>query len=226
VSLTTGRGPLSRHPAGHFDQPVPTGLTYVEPHLRRVRARAGGQVAIDTEDVLLVHRPGHPPAYAIATADVERSGLVSEPEPSAKGYVRVPWDAAEEWWEEDEQVFMHPRNPYHRVDCIATSRRLRVTCAGSTLVDTTETVVVYETALAAVLYVAPSQVAPGILVASSTTTYCPYKGTATYWSTVVGGTTVDDVAWSYKDPYPESTAIGGLLAFNAGSADVWTDLPA
>ncbi len=226
MSLTTGRGPLSTRPAGHFDRPVPSGVIYVEPHHRRVRAHLGGQVVLDTEDVVLVHRPGCPPAYAFPTADVERSGLGSEPEPAAPGYAQVPWEAADEWWEEDEQVFMHPRNPYHRVDCLPTSRRLRVACAGTVLVDTTKTVGVYETSQPAHLYVTPDEVAPGVLVPSATTTYCPYKGTASWWSAVVRETTVEDVAWSYEDPHPECQAIAGHLCFEKTKADVQADLPA
>ena len=120
--------------------------------------------------------------------------------------MRVPWDAVEAWYEEDEQVFFHPRNPYHRVDCVRTSRRLRVEVAGAVLVDTTETLGVYETALDPKLYVRRDQVRAE-LVASPTTSYCPYKGTASYWSAVVGDTTVADVAWSYEDPLPESLPI-------------------
>ncbi len=222
----TGSGPLGRRPAGHFDRPVPSGVTYVEPHHRRVRARVGGEAVVDSEHVLLVHRPGHPPAYAFATSDVEGSGLAFEPEPAAPGFVRIPWDAAEEWWEENEQVFMHPRNPYHRVDCLTTSRHLHVAWAGAVLVDTTRTVGVYETAQPARLYVASAQVAPGTLVPSATTTYCPYKGTASYWSAVVGGTTLHDVAWSYEDPLPECVAIRGHLTFDETKVDVQADLPA
>ena len=125
----------------------------------------------------------------------------------------------------DERVFWHPRNPYHRVDCVRTSRRLRVVVGGVVLVDTTETVGVYETALEPKLYVRPHQVRRDLLVPSPTTTYCPYKGTASYWSAVVGDTTVEDVAWSYDDPLPESLPIRALLSFDPERATVVHDLP-
>ena len=79
-------------------------------------------------------------------------------------------------------MFGHPRNPYHRVDCLRSRRRLRVEAAGLTLVDTAQTVAVYETALEPRLYVDPGQVRTAVLVPSATQTYCPYKGTATYWN--------------------------------------------
>ena len=114
MSLTTGKGPLSARPAGRFTVPIPEHVAYVEPFRRRVRATKDGRTVIDSERVLLVHRQGRPPTYAFPTGDVE--GTPTEPEPEATGYVTVPWNAVDSWFEEDEQVFGHPRNPYHRVD--------------------------------------------------------------------------------------------------------------
>ena len=82
--------------------------------------------------------------------------------------------------------------------------------SGLTLVDTTDTLVVYETALDPRLYVHPRHVHMDVLERSSTTTYCPYKGTASYWTAHVGDEVLDDVAWSYEDPLPESTPLGRL----------------
>jgi uncharacterized protein (DUF427 family) len=236
--LTTGRGPLSRDPAGRFDQPVPDGVVYVEPFPRRVRAMVGERVVVDSERVLLVHRPGAPPTYAFPAEDVDlgtdgidgtdgagKGDHVPTPEPAAPGHVHVPWRAADAWYEEDERVHGHPRNPYHRVDCVRTSRRLRVEVAGTVLVDTTETTGVYETALAPRLYVRPDLVRRDLLVASTTTTYCPYKGTAWYWSAVVGDVVVEDVAWSYEDPLPESLPLARMLSFDDTRVTVVHDLP-
>jgi len=224
VSLTTGRGPLSRDPAGRFSAPVPAGVVYVEPFRRRVRGvTAGDRVVVDSERVVLVHRPGAPPSFAFPAADVH--GADAEPDPDAPGHVRVPWDAVEAWYEEDEQVLGHPRNPYHRVDCVRTGRRLRVEVAGVAVVDATDTVGVYETALEPVLYVRRDLVRTEVLVPSPTTTYCPYKGAASYWTAHVGDVTVADVAWSYEDPLPESLPLRGLLAFDGARATVAHDLP-
>ncbi len=151
MSLTTGRGPLSGNPAGRFSAPLPDDVVYVEPFRRRVRGIRGSRTVVESERALLVHRRGQPPAYAFPVDDVH--GAPAEPEPEAPGYVQVPWDAVDAWYEEDEQVFAHPRNPYHRVDCVPTSRRMRVEIAGETFVDTTETIGVYETALEPLLYV-------------------------------------------------------------------------
>lgn len=225
MSLTTGHGPLAPTPAGRFSVPLPEGVVYVEPFPRRVRGLVGDRTVLDSEAVLLVHRPGSPPTYAVPAADVVADGLHIEPEPDAPGHVRVAWDAVDTWYEEDEEAFGHPRNPYHRVDCVRTSRRLQVEVAGTALVDAATTMGVYETALAPRLYVDKADVRMDLLVPSTTTTYCPYKGTASYWTAVVDGTTVDDVAWSYEDPLPESLLIAGYLGFDDTRARVVADLP-
>ncbi len=223
MSLTTGRGPLSAQPAGRFTSPLPADLAYIEPFRRRVRATKGGRTVVDSEGVLLVHRQGQPPIYAIPEADVD--GIDSHPQADAPGYVGVDWGAVDAWFEEDEQVFGHPRNPYHRVDCLRSVRRLRVEVSGLTLVDTTDTLVVYETALDPRLYVHPGQVHMDALERSDTTTYCPYKGTASYWSARIGDEVVDDVAWSYEDPLPESAPLGGCLSFDHARVTLQHDLP-
>jgi uncharacterized protein (DUF427 family) len=222
VSLTTGRGPLSANPAGRFSVRMPENVVYVEPFRRRVRCMVGGQCLVDSERVLLVHRPGRPPTYAFPESDVR--GIAATPEPEAPGHVQIPWDAAQSWYEEDEQVHGHPRNPYHRIDCLRTSRRLRVEVAGAVLVDTDDTIALYETALEPRLYVRRDHVRMDLLVASPTVTYCPYKGSASYWTAVVGDVTVEDVAWSYEDPVPESFAIGHLSASDDPTATS-SDLP-
>lgn len=224
MSLVAGRGPLSSDPAGWFSPALPSDVVYVEPHPRRVQALRGGRTVIDTEDVLLVHRRNHPLAYAFRTDEV--GGLPSEPVAEAPGYVHVPWHAVDTWLEEGRRLVHYPPNPYHRIDCRATKRRLRVTVADTTLVDTDDTVIVFETALDPRLYVDPSHVRTEALRRSDTSTYCNYKGTATYWSAVVADTVVADVAWSYHDPPPESQPIKGFFSFDDTRAEVLAELPA
>jgi uncharacterized protein (DUF427 family) len=223
MSLVAGRGPLSKDPAGWFSSPLPDDLVFVEPHPRRVQAINNGQSVIDTERALMVHRRGHPLSYAFPAEDI--GDLPGEPEPEAPGYVHVAWDAVDTWLEEGRQLVHYPPNPYHRVDCRSTDRRLRVSVAGATLVDTPTTTIVFETALAPRLYVDRSVVRTDLLRRTATTSYCNYKGYATYWAAVVGDTVVDDVAWSYDDPPPECLPIKGHLSFDADRADVTAALP-
>jgi uncharacterized protein (DUF427 family) len=223
VSLTTARGPLGPDPAGTFSSALPPDLVYVEPHPRRIRAVLGGQVVIDTERALIVHRSGRTLTYAFPEDVV--AGVPTAPEPAAPGFVTVPWDAVDTWLEEGRELVHYPPNPYHRVDCRPTRRRLQVEAAGTTLVDTDDTTIVFETGHDPVLYVAPALVRTELMRPTATTSYCNYKGWATWWAAVVGDTVIEDVAWSYDDPPPESVPISGHLAFDPRKAAVTGDLP-
>jgi uncharacterized protein (DUF427 family) len=224
VSLTTAKGPLGPTPSGWFSTPLPPeGVVYVEPHPRRVQGVVDGRAVIDTERALIVHRPGRPLSYAFPADEV--GDLPSEPESEAPGFVRVPWDAVDAWFEEGRRLVHYPPNPYHRVDCRPTHRRLRIEVAGTTLVDTDDTIILFETSLEPKLYVEPALVRTDLLRPTETTTYCNYKGHATWWAAAIGDTVVDDVAWSYEDPLPESVAIKGHLSFEPSRADVAAELP-
>ena len=126
MTLVAGRGPLSNDPAGRFSPPVPADVVYIEPHPRRVQAIRDGRSVIDTERALMVHRRGHPLSYVFPVDEV--GDLPSEPEPEAPGFVHVPWNAVDTWLEEGRELVHYPPNPYHRVDCRPTKRRLRVAC--------------------------------------------------------------------------------------------------
>lgn len=223
MSLVAARGPLGNDPAGWFTPPLPADVVFVEPHPRRVQALRNGNTVLDTERALMVHRRGHPLSYAFPVDEV--GDLPCEPVDEAPGYVRVPWDSVDTWLEEGRTLVHYPPNPYHRVDCRPTHRALRVTVAGASLVDTAETVIVFETSLEPRLYVDPAHVRTELLRPSSTTSYCNYKGYASYWSAVVGDTVVEDVAWSYPDPPPETLPIAGFFSFDPERAEVSAELP-
>ncbi|WP_102143498.1 DUF427 domain-containing protein [Mycobacterium hubeiense] len=223
MSLVAGRGPLGKDPAGWFTPPLPGEMVYIEPHPRRIEAYRGDRKVIDTERALMVHRRDHPLSYAFLPADV--GDLAGEPVPEAPGYVAVPWDAVDAWFEEGRKLVHYPPNPYHRVDCRPTKRLLRVEVAGATLVDTSDTVIVFETSVQPRLYVDPALVRTDLLRRTDTSTYCNYKGHATYWAAVIGDTVVDDVAWSYEDPPPETLPIKGFFSFDADRAGVTAELP-
>jgi uncharacterized protein (DUF427 family) len=226
MTLVAGRGPLSNDPAGRFSPPVPADLdigVYIEPHPRRVQALHDGRIVIDTERAMMVHRRGRPLSYVFPVDEV--GDLPTEPEPEAPGFVHVPWDAVDAWLEEGRKLVHYPPNPYHRVDCRPTKRHLSASVNGTVLVDTHDTVIVFETALEPRLYVHPSHVRTDLLRRTETSTYCNYKGYATYWSAVSDDTVVEDIAWSYEDPPPESLPIKGFLSFDGSRVDVLAELP-
>jgi uncharacterized protein (DUF427 family) len=224
VTLNLGPGPLGPKPAGHFEPALPEGgVTYAEPFRKRVRGFQGDAMLIDTEGALLVHRPGKMPFLAFPESDV--SGIETRPVAEAPGHVRVAWDAFDRWMEEDDEIVGHFRNPYHRVDVLHSSRRLRAAVGEEVLVDTTTTLALFETGLPPRLYVDRALVRMDLLVPSDTTSYCAYKGRATYWHAVIDGVTHPDVAWSYDDPLGESEWIAGTICFDGDRVTVEAEVP-
>lgn len=223
MALTTPRGPLGTDPRGWFTPPLPEGTVYVEPHPRRIQGLVNGIAVIDTERALLVHRPDRFLRYAFPASEV--GDLPSRPEPAAPGYVLVPWNAVDTWLEEGRRLVNYPPNPYHRIDCRPTTRRLRVTIGDVVLVDTHETVIVFETTLEPRLYVHPSFVRTDLLYQTGTSGWCDYKGSATFWAASIDDHALDDIAWSYDDPPPESLRIKRFLSFDPTRVDMIAELP-
>ncbi|HEX4864443.1 MAG TPA: DUF427 domain-containing protein [Acidimicrobiales bacterium] len=140
------------------------------------------------------------------------------------GTVRFNWDAIDAWFEEDERVFVHPRNPYVRVDALRSTRSVRVELNGEVLAESFSPVMVFETGLPTRYYVNRTDVELDYLVPSDTVTACPYKGTTSqYWSADFGGTRVDDIAWSYDFPTVALAPIAGLMAFYNEKVDLYLD---
>lgn len=123
------------------------------------------------------------------------------------------WDRMERWFEEDDEVFKHARDPYHRVDVLRSSRHVRVEIAGETVAETRRPCLLFETGLPTRYYIPPTDVRLDLLVASSSTSVCPYKGEASYYSVRVGETRVEDIAWYYRHPIPECPKIENLICF-------------
>ncbi|MEO3803857.1 DUF427 domain-containing protein [Nonomuraea sp. B1E8] len=136
-----------------------------------------------------------------------------------RGHVRFEWDAMDAWFEEDEEVFFHPRDPYTRVDILPSSRHVRVEVDGVTVADSRSPHILFETGLPARYYLPKPDVRLDLLEPTATITHCPYKGTAEYWS--VNGK--EDLAWSYRTPLPESERVAGLIAFYDEKLDIYLD---
>jgi uncharacterized protein (DUF427 family) len=138
--------------------------------------------------------------------------------------VRFEWSAFDAWFEEDEQVFVHPRNPYTRIDVLRSSRRLRVESKGVVLAETSSPVMLFETGLPTRYYLNRTDVDFTRLVPSDTVTACPYKGTTSaYWSARVEDVVHPDIAWSYDFPTRDVLPIAGLVAFYNEKVDLFLD---
>lgn len=138
--------------------------------------------------------------------------------------VRFDFAALDAWYEEDEQIFVHPRNPYTRVDAIRSGRTVRIELDGTPLAESASPVMLYETGLPTRYYLDPGAVEQTHLVPSRTVTECPYKGrTSRYWSVRLGTTLHPDLAWSYHRPVPSVSAVAGLVAFYNERVDIVLD---
>jgi uncharacterized protein (DUF427 family) len=133
------------------------------------------------------------------------------------------WEKMDAWFEEDEQIFVHPRDPYTRVDTIPSSRHVRVEIDGVTVADTIRPYLLFETWSPTRYYIHPDDVNMSLLTATDTHTQCPYKGTASYWSVTISDKIYKDIVWSYSDPIPEIPKIKGLLCFFNERVDLYVD---
>jgi len=138
--------------------------------------------------------------------------------------VRFEWGALDAWYEEDEQVFVHPRSPYVRVDALRSTRPVRVELEGIVLAESSAPIMVFETGLPTRYYLNRTEVDFTHLIPTATVTACPYKGTTSgYWSVRVGDTVHQDVAWAYDFPTRQLLPIAGLLAFYNERVDILLD---
>lgn len=157
--------------------------------------------------------------WSIAAGDrVSENAVWGYPDPFAEvatisDYVAFYWNRIDHWYEEDDEVFVHARDPYKRVDVVNSSRPLKVIVGGETVAETTRARFLYETRLPTRYYIPPEDVRMGRLVPSEKVTACPYKGTARYWSVRIGDQWFADIVWSYPQPIPECPKIKGYLCF-------------
>lgn len=173
-------------------------------------------------------RRGLQDVHALRVGEVERAHaarvLNESPVDGLAGTVRFQWEALEAWYEEDEQVFVHPRSPYVRVDALRSTRPVRVELDGVVLADSSSPVMVFETGLPTRYYLNRTDVDFTHLVPSDTVTACPYKGTTSgYWSVRIGGAQHADLAWAYDFPTRQLLPVTGLIAFYNEKVDIVLD---
>lgn len=140
-----------------------------------------------------------------------------------EGHVAFVWQTMDHWFEEDEEVFVHARDPYTRIDILPSSRRVRIEIDGVTVADTTNAAFLFETGLPTRYYMPKTDVSMDLLSPTETATACPYKGTARYWTATVNGETYEDLVWGYDAPLPESQKIAGLVSFYNEKVDIYVD---
>lgn len=175
---------------------------------------------------------GHPGAanyYDLVLGDQRYRRLAWDYEGSElAGHYAFEWfgraePGIEHWYEEDEEIFIHPRDPYKRVDAIKSSRHVEVRLDGKLLADTHHPVLLFETRLPIRYYIPPSDVDFSLLEETDLRTGCPYKGFARYWSVKGAGPAGENIVWSYPEPIGAVANITGLLAFYNEVVDLSVD---
>ena len=221
----------------------------IEPTSRWVRGKVGGEFVVDSRRPLLVWEHHKYPTYFFPRADVrldllaqgprsgdlafwdltvgertiERAAYQYEEEPDLAGYLAFRWHKVDRWFEEEEEVFVHARDPYKRVDVMPSSRHVRVEVDGMTVAETERPFLLFETGLPTRYYIPEADVDMAALTATDAQSRCPYKGTASYWSVTVGDQVYANLVWSYPDPIPECPKIAGLLSFFNEKVDLYVD---
>jgi len=148
--------------------------------------------------------------------------IVSENGP-LKGYARVEFKAADAWFEEDQQIYDHPKNPYTRIDILPSSRKITVKIGGVVVAESSNPSFLFETGLRTRFYLPKTSVKWEYLSKSDTTSKCPYKGLAQYYNVTIEGKEYKDVIWWYEYPTHESAAIQGLVCFYNEKVDTYID---
>ena len=144
--------------------------------------------------------------------------------PDLSAYVAFYWNKVDNWFEEDEEVYVHARDPYKRVDALFSSRHVEIRIHGETIADTTRPILLFETGLPTRYYIPKLDVRLDLLVPSTLNTACPYKGVASYFSVAVpGAKVVDDIVWVYPAPIPQIPTIANHLCFFNEHVDVIVD---
>jgi uncharacterized protein (DUF427 family) len=182
---------------------------------------------------MLGDRPVYDPSvpFAVHTADGEQvvlrhaatgrsvDGFRPADDEALAGHVIVDFAGFDAWYEEDERNVSHPRDPFHRIDIVRSSRHVRIERDGEVLAESTRPVMLFEPPLPVRYYLPPADVRTELLQPSDTRTACAYKGQASYWS--LAGEA--DIAWSYPAPLREAAEVTDHIAFFDEHVDVVVD---
>jgi uncharacterized protein (DUF427 family) len=180
---------------------------------KRVRGVLDGRFVLDTLGAKYVWEDRPYPGFWFPRADVDLDAIPAAAIVDHGDFVHVKWKALDHWLEEDEEVYVHPRDPHSRVDILQSTRRVRVALKGVTVAETDQPRILFETGLPPRYYLPLTGVRLDLLRPSDHQTMCPYKGTASYWHVEVDGELFENIVWTYKAPLPESQKIAGLVCF-------------
>lgn len=190
---------------------------------RAVQMCPGGPSLLDPRTPFSVHTcPGESLTLTMATGELTAAAFAPEDEALA-GYVVLDWAAFDKWLEEEAEVMGHPHDPFDRIDCLPSSRRVQLGVDGQVLAETERATFLYETPLPVRYYIPREDVRMDLLQPSDLRTVCAYKGVATYWSAQLDGRSLPNVAWSYEDPLHDALPVKDFICFFTEQLDLVLD---
>jgi uncharacterized protein (DUF427 family) len=228
MTLTMGTGPFGHRPAGRFNVAIePTEVMFVDPSPRWIRGERGGETVVDSRRVRMLHQHGRLGRYYFPRQDVRARELelVEPPDgaPDLAGYVAIPWDQVDAWYEEDEPLIAHAVDPYHRVDVRRSSRHVVVSSGGFVIADSTRPSALFETGLPTRWYL-PREDVSAELIPSDLQTECAYKGVASYFSVRAGDDApLENIAWTYPEPRHDAAGVRDFVCFFNEAVDLDVD---
>lgn len=172
---------------------------------------------------------GHATYWNIVAGDqVAENALWSYPDPISavpelKGHAAFYWNRMDQWLEEDEEIFVHARDPHVRLDILPSSRRVEVSVNGTIIADSTRALFLFETGQPVRHYIPAEDVMQVLLSVSDLKTACPYKGVASYFHMDLDGTRHENLVWHYADPVREAAPIRDHLCFYNEQVDIRID---
>lgn len=110
--------------------------------------------------------------------------------------------------------------PDHPITIEPSSEHVIVRAGGATIADSTNTLVLREASYPPVHYIPLADVDRALLAPSDTSTYCPYKGVASYWSITADPGRGADAVWAYDEPYAAVESIRDHVAFDADRVEI------
>ncbi|KAF9450057.1 DUF427-domain-containing protein [Macrolepiota fuliginosa MF-IS2] len=222
------------------------------PHLedcqKRIRAYVGGACIIDTNKAKLVWEHPYYPSYFfsedilpyfylelvdttpqlavyhVTAGNKATHALTRYYQSELAGLFTIKFSAMDSWFEEDEQIFVHPKDPYKRVDILRSSRHVRVEVAGTEVANTRMPYLLFETGLPVRYYFPKTDCRLDLLEASDHKSQCPYKGEASYYDVYLSDDRIfPNIAWWYQCTTVEAAPIKSLVAFYNEKVDIWVD---
>jgi uncharacterized protein (DUF427 family) len=190
------------------------------PEYRSVGFGTGGPPLLDPSVPFAVHTAGGEPLLVRSGATTGEAFRLADP--ALPGYVVLDFEDFD-WWEEDEPIVGHPRDPFHRIDVCRSERTVRIEEQGTVLAETTNARLLFEGTFPMARYYIPREDVRVDLAPGTLDTTCAYKGHATHWTATLGDRELVDIAWSYEDPLTDATPVAGLVCFYQERADLFID---